>query len=256
VQRDRVLGLEGSPNFRDAGGYASGRGGRLHWGCLYRSGHLAHLTPADEAVLAGLELELVVDLRRADEREHEPSKLPPTVSFIGAEITPGSQASALYADATRLGGAEGMFAFMCEINREFVLSQSDLFRDIFTALLDSGARRVLFHCSAGKDRTGFAIAMLHLALDVAHGDIETDYLLSQRYFLPEEQLVHLRARYGVGHLADADILPLVQTERAYLAAALEAIDATWPSREAYLEGALGLGPGAREELRRRFVDMH
>jgi len=254
AQRERSLGLQGSPNFRDAGGYASSGGGRVHWGCLYRSGHLAHLTAADQAMLEGLALDLVVDLRRSDEREREPSRLPATVSFIGAELTPGSQASAIYADSTRLGGAEAMFAFMCDVNREFVLSQSEVFRDIFTALLDSGARRVLFHCSAGKDRTGFAIAMLHIALGVSPADIEADYLLSRRYYLPEEHVARVRGKYAVDHLSDADLLPLMQTDRAYLTSALEAIDAHWPSREAYLEDALGLGRTARSELRRRYVD--
>ncbi len=67
--RGRALGLAGSPNFRDAGGYGTTRGGRVAWGRLFRSGHLARLTPEDEARLAGIELDMVVDLRRADERE-------------------------------------------------------------------------------------------------------------------------------------------------------------------------------------------
>lgn len=250
---ERSLGIEGSPNFRDAGGYACD-GGRLHWGKLFRSGHLASLGEADQARLASLGLELVLDLRRADERESEPSCLPPAVEVYDANITPGSQASAIYSDSTQLGGAEAMYRFMCDINAEFVRSQTDIYRGVFGAVLASDAQRVLFHCSAGKDRTGFAVAMLHLALGVSADDIEADYLLSGRYYLPEQHMPRLRRKYAVDHLSDADLLPMMTTDFAYLHAALDAIDADWDSRDLYLSDGLGLGEHERRELRRRFVD--
>lgn len=252
IPPSRTLGLSGAPNFRDAGGYAVD-GGRLAWGRLYRSGHLAGLTSADEAVLADLGLDLVIDLRRADERDLEPSKLPAGIAVFGAPITPGSQSSAIYGDATQLGGAQAMFDFMCEINREFVASQSAHFAAAFARLLASEARRVLWHCSAGKDRTGFALAMLQLALGVALDNIEADYLLSRRYYLPQDHLDRVRAKYPVDHLSDDELLPMMRTERAYLHAALAAIDGAWASRDAYLREALGFGAAERRELRRRFV---
>jgi len=249
----RVLGLAGSPNFRDAGGYAAGKRGQMHWGRLYRSGHLACLTAEDRRRLASLGLDLVVDLRRPDERDLEPSALPEGIAFHGADITPGSQASAIYADSTQLGGGRAMFDFMCDINREFVRSQTETYREVFAVLLDSGAERVLVHCSAGKDRTGFAVAMLQRALGVAVSDIEADYMLSRRYFLPEEQLERLRAKYAVEHLSDEDLLPMMRVEPAYLQAALTAIDESWESHDAYLRHGLGLADAERRELRRRFV---
>lgn len=249
----RVLGLAGSPNFRDAGGYAAGANGQMHWGRLFRSGHLADLSAEDRERVAALGLELVIDLRRDDERALEPSSLPEGIAFHGAEITPGSQASALYAGSIELGGARAMFDFMRSINREFVLSQTETYREIFTALLNSGAERILVHCSAGKDRTGFVVAILQCALDVAMSDIEADYLLSQRYFPPEEQLDRVRAKYAVDHLSDDDLLPMVSTELAYIGAAFAAIDELWPSRDAYLRRGLGLEDAERRELRRRFV---
>ena len=250
----RALNLSGSPNFRDAGGYASTSGGRLHWGRLFRSGHLAYLTDDDRNAIEALGLQMVIDLRRADERDLEPSKLPAGVALVGAAITPGSQASAIYADSTQLGGPAAMYDFMCDINREFVRSQSAEFRRVFAALLDSKAERVLIHCSAGKDRTGFAIAMLHLALDVDLADVEADYVLSRRYYRAEEQMARVRAKYAVDHLEDEDLMPMMRADYAYLAAAFAAIDDRWPSREVYLRECLGLGVDERRELRRRFVD--
>ena len=220
---------------------------------MFRSGHLADLTEEDQQRLAALDLTLVVDLRRADERELEPSRLPAGVTVHGANITPGSQASAIYSDSTQLGGAEAMRQFMCDINREFVRSQSEVYREVFTVLLDSGAERVLFHCSAGKDRTGFAVAMLQAALGVAQEGIEADYLLSRHYYLIEEQMARVRRKYSVDHLSDADLAPMMRTDPAYLQAAMDEIGARWGDRELFLEEGLGLGPVERRELRRRFV---
>ncbi|MFK7828194.1 MAG: tyrosine-protein phosphatase [Congregibacter sp.] len=250
---ERLVGLEGSPNFRDAGGYASSDGEILSRGNIFRSGHLAQLTDADTQRLAALRLELICDLRREDEQRHEPSIIPAGAELMSAPITPGSQSSAIYADATQLGGVQSMFDFMCDINREFVESQSDNYRAVFGRLLESCATRVLFHCSAGKDRTGFVVAMLQLALGVSQADIEADYLLSRLYYLPEEQIARVRIKYPVDHLSDEALLPMMSADIRYLHSALDAVDRHYPSRDAFLQMALGLGVSERRELRRRFV---
>jgi protein-tyrosine phosphatase len=249
----RSLGLEGSPNFRDAGGYARRGGSPLAWRRLFRSGHLALLSPADRHRLAGLELELVCDLRREDEQRLEPSQLPGNVKVISANITPGSQASAIYDDSRQIAGAAAMFQFMCDINREFVDSQTDAYREVFAQLLDSGAQRVLLHCSAGKDRTGFAIAMLQLALGVTLADVEADYLLSRRYYLPEREMSRVRKKYPVDHLQDEQLVPMMRTELDYLRSAMAAIEIRFGDIERYLAEGLGLGALERRELQRRFA---
>ncbi|EED31548.1 protein tyrosine/serine phosphatase [gamma proteobacterium NOR5-3] len=225
----------------------------MAWGRVFRSGHLADLSDSDRERLAELQLRLIFDLRREDERQMEPSWLPDGVVVVGADITPGSHGSAIYADSTSLGGAEAMFQFMCDINREFVESQTDTYRDIFAQLLASDAERMLFHCSAGKDRTGFAVAVLQMALGVAPQDIDADYLLSRNYYLPAEQLPRVRKKYPVDHLSDAQLLPMMQAERDYLHSAIEAMDRLYGDRNSYLRDGLGLGEQERRELRRRFM---
>lgn len=248
----RHVGLSGSPNFRDAGGYACDAG-VMAWGRVFRSGHLAALSESDRERLAALNLSMIVDLRRVDEREMEPSWLPGAVTVVSANITPGSQSSVIYANPSALDGAKNMYDFMCDINREFVESQTDVFKDVFAQLLSSDAQRVLFHCSAGKDRTGFAVAVLQLALGVALSDIEQDYLLSRDYYLPEAQISRVRQKYPVDHLSDADLLPMMQTELDYLRAGLSAMESSHGAVDRYLREGLGLGERERRELRRRFV---
>jgi protein-tyrosine phosphatase len=249
----RDLGLVGSPNFRDFGGYRAAHGS-LRWGRLFRSGHLAALQPEDGERLAALGLQLVVDLRRHDECRHEPSQLPQGVPIHHANINPGSQANALFGEGGTIDSGEAMFAFMCDINRQFVQSQCVTFAAVFAALLDSGAERVLFHCSAGKDRTGFAVAMLRLALGVSREDVYADYLLSARYFDPLREVHRVRGKYRLDHLDDAQLMPLLSVETAFLDAAFETIDAQYDSTDAFLAQGLGLDAAARRELARRFID--
>ena len=73
---ERRLGLEGTPNFRDFGGYETEQGSRVKWGKLYRSGQLSALTDSDLELLDALDIDLVCDFRRPDEQESEPSRLP------------------------------------------------------------------------------------------------------------------------------------------------------------------------------------
>jgi protein-tyrosine phosphatase len=146
-----------------------------------------------------------------------------------------------------------MFAFMESINREFVHSQAGHFADMFARILDDGAARVLLHCSAGKDRTGFAAALLLLALGVPRPLVMRDYLLSRHYFHPAQQLAQVRSKYGIGHLDDAVILPLLSVEEAYLGAALAAVDAAG-GVDAYLQQELGVGPAERAQLAARFLE--
>lgn len=255
-ERRRSLALDASPNFRDAGGYRTQSGEPVAWGRIFRSGHLANLSGADRARLAALDLDLVCDFRRPDEQQREPSELPQGVSLLNAPVTPGSQGKTIYANLNQRDkeSSEGaMFDFMCAINREFVVSQHESFRQVFVRLLASGAERVLFHCSAGKDRTGFAIAMLHMALGVSERDVESDYLLTSRYYIPEQHISYIRSKYPVDHLDDTALLPMLRADIAYLRSAFKSIDSRFASRDVFLESALGLGVEEREELRRRFL---
>lgn len=249
----RALGLTGCSNFRDAGGYRTGCGGRLHWRRLFRSGHLAALSDADYAQVEKLQLDLVIDLRRPDEQAREPSRLPASVRVLHAPINPGSQANALLGDGGRIAGGDAMFRFMCDINRQFVAEQSGHFAEIISTLLDSDAERILVHCSAGKDRTGFLVAVLQLAVGVPLEGVREDYQLSARYYDAAAELPRARSRYDVAHLSDDELLPLLQVSNAYLDAALGAIDELHGSVECYLATQLRIGEAERRELRRRFL---
>ena len=139
----RCLPLQGTPNFRDFGGYDSLDGRRVKRGYLFRSGQLSTLSASDQNLLAELELDLVCDFRRLEEQERDPSLLPvPGPQVVSLPITPGSNASFFdEAESHWQTDAQTMFNFMVEINRDFALQQSESYACMFDMLVQTDDAR-------------------------------------------------------------------------------------------------------------------
>ena len=253
---ERRLGLEGTPNFRDFGGYETEQGRRVKWGKLYRSGQLSTLTERDLALLDALDIDLVCDFRRLDEQENEPSRLPsrrpPRVASL--PITPGSNASFFEQAEPDFGGPDTMFGFMVQINEDFAVAQTETYSRMFDEILAVDDASLLVHCAAGKDRTGFAAAIILMALGVSREVAMRDYLLTRRFFRPDAEIARLKEKYAMEHLPAEAVLPMLEVHEDYLSRALDSIDERFPDLETYLEEALGVGPAERGELRRRYLD--
>jgi protein-tyrosine phosphatase len=252
---ERRLALQGAPNFRDFGGYRTADGRLVKWGCLYRSGQLSTLTEPDVALLATLELDLVCDFRRIEEQRSEPSRLPGVqpLRVASLPIVPGSNARYLDEAHHHLDDPRAMFDFMLEINRDFAERQSETFSCMFSEILAIENARILVHCAAGKDRTGFAAAIILLALGVPRDAVLRDYLLTGRFFRPEREMARLRRKYALERMSAETILPMLETRADYLVHALAAIEQSHRSLEHYLEAALGVGPAELAELRARYL---
>ena len=110
-----------------------------------------------------------------------------------------------------------MFDFMLEISREFADAQAATYARMFGEILAARDARILVHCAAGKDRTGFAAAIILLALGVPREVVMRDYLLTARYYLPERELERLRRKYQLEHMLADAIRPM-----------LEVHGTTWP----------------------------
>lgn len=248
----RRIELEGTPNFRDFGGYPSSSGQCVKWGYLYRSGQLSALSAGDVDLLESLALDLVFDFRRSDEQQQEPSKLPGNrpPKVMSMPITPGSNTSFFeQADTDK----RAMFEFMVEVNRDFAEAQTATYSRMFKEILEQGSARILVHCAAGKDRTGFAAAMILLALGVSRDVVMQDYMLTAEFFSPHREMDRLRAKYQMDLEAEA-ILPMLEVHEDYLSAALASIDSRYSSVEEYLAEELGVGELERVELRGRYLD--
>lgn len=253
---DRRLYMDGTPNFRDFGGYQTADGRRVKWGYLFRSGQLSSLSDRDVERLADLGLDLVCDFRRTEEQDTDPSRLPgerrPRIASL--PIVPGSNARFFEEAEGHLGDADAMFDFMVEINRDFAAGQTDTYARMFREILALDDTRFLVHCAAGKDRTGFAAAIVLLALGVPREVVMRDYLLTGRFFSPQREVARLKQKYAMEHLQTEAVLPMLEVNEAYLARALQVIDEEYGGLEAYLGEALGVGAQEQAELRARYLD--
>ena len=248
----RKLPLQGTPNFRDFGGYPAEGGRKVKWEYLFRSGQLSALSDQDIELVGGLKLDLVFDFRRVDEQYQEPSKLPESSPprIVSVPITPGSNASFFGQTDT---DPVAMFDFMVDVNRDFAEAQTATYAHMFKEILEVGNARLLVHCAAGKDRTGFAAAMILLALGVPRELVMRDYMLTAEFFSPQLEIDRLRKKYQMQLEAEA-ILPMLEVHEDYLSAALNSIESRYSSIESYLSEELGVGGPEQAELRGRYLD--
>jgi len=179
-QADRALHLSGEPNFRDFGGYINSEGKQVRWGKLYRSAHLAHLTPDDIVKVQSLGLNRVMDLRPDVEKTGRTDKTYPgnedkydlLPCIVGDPYLMEDQPSNQLASDPRRFDWPNLHIYMIEPNKEHV-------KLAFDRYADPSQYPILHHCSQGKDRAGIFSALVLLLLKVPQASIIEDYMLTQ-----------------------------------------------------------------------------
>lgn len=255
---DRVLPLEGVHNFRDYGGYAVAGGGRIRRGLLWRSAQHGDGTAADLESIAALGIRTVVDLRGPSERDAKPCQradgFTPQV-FAHPEETAGL---ALHTEA-----ADGVITAVEARAAMIRLYEGIAFRDNLIPMLkchlmvlDRAEGPSLVHCVAGKDRTGFAVALVQMLLGVHQDDVMADYLLTNVASRLEERIAAGAFRDIPRYAAhDAQtVRHLWGVEPEYLETALSAVKARHGSMEQYAEEVLCIDAAARDRLRGAYLD--
>ena len=257
ILAERQLSLEGSPNFRDLGGYESRDGRRLKWGKLYRSGKLSNLSDIDRKYFKRLGVTLVCDFRQVIEQELEPSLLdlehPRRLASL--PVTPGSSANFIDNLHNGIIAVEDAEGFMEEINRDFVANQLPQYAEMFQLLL-AGDQQLLIHCASGKDRTGFGAALILDVLDVDESAIVNDYLLTNSYLPVEQEVARLSGELTdkTGAAVSEHILrPLLEVRPEYIKACFEEIRRRYESREHFFETALELDTSKIGRLKDRYL---
>jgi protein-tyrosine phosphatase len=187
----RILNLEGGCNFRDLGGYRTRDGREIMRGRVFRTGVLSYFTPKDNEQLNKLGVRAICDLRRAEERELEPTRWPdantPLLSWADGSAPPTIRSVA--ANHSHPYTAAGMHAAMIDLYRALPAWMAPRLQDII-ARIAQGDVPVLIHCAAGKDRTGIVIALLLVLLDVPHETIIEDYILTNACDLVQFTVTH------------------------------------------------------------------
>jgi protein-tyrosine phosphatase len=237
--------LQGASNFRDVGGYRNADGRRVRRGQVFRSDHLAGLTDEDLLRVQALGIGHSLDFRGVNECAATPYALA-GVQRVALTIEPTviARLQALVAQGV-VPTTEETVDLMRETYRDFVNRNADTYGRFLKHLLEAPTPQV-FHCTAGKDRTGFAAALLLSALEVDRTTIENDYLLTNQLYRRDARLE------GQGHPHVMKVLWQVQPE--FLHAAFEAVDAQHGGMRDYLHGAIGLSPQEVAELQRMLLE--
>lgn len=213
-------------------------------GLVFRSDHLGDLSADDLKALRALGLRRVIDFRGVQERETAVCALPEaTVHALTIEPSIVQVLTDLL-DAGHRPSAAEVTAHMQDTYRAFVRRSSHRFAEFFGHLLDT-AEPTVFHCTAGKDRTGLAAALMLHALGATREEILDDYLLTNQRLRPPTA-----AAFGLAPEV-SQVLRGVQPD--FLQAALDAIDADFGSLDGFLSRGLGLGEPERKRLRALYL---
>lgn len=236
----RPIALEGASNFRDLGGYQGLDGRHLQWRKLYRSAHLAHLTQDDLNQLKALGVSRSADFRGLGESAHLAYNWPQLSRHaLTVEPTVVQRAQSMIEKGQDLTEGDTV-ELMHDTYRSFVNVYGQRFAEFFT-LLQSSDEPLVFHCTAGKDRTGWAAALLLTALGVDEEQIMDDYLLTNQLFRrPPASML--------GQISEEALDALWRVQPSYLMASVDTVRTQYDSLDRYLTQALGVDRAARERL--------
>jgi protein-tyrosine phosphatase len=243
---ERVLPLKGSRNLRDLGGYRTEDGRRVRWRRLYRSGVMSYLTESDRAYLSGLGIRTICDMRTLYERQREPNAWQADgVIHVHWDYDP---------ERVNLRGllnrenfnADDARAAMLHLYRSIPAAFCEQYAEIFRKL-SQNELPMIFNCSAGKDRTGVAAALILTSLGVPPDQVIADFVLTDTAVDLEKALFqHRNGSIGMGnaaYLASVDHScrePLLKAHPDYLLAALDQIVRDHGSITSYLRSQLGV----------------
>ncbi|WBX85795.1 tyrosine-protein phosphatase [Sphingosinicella microcystinivorans] len=242
--------FEGAYNLRDLGGIPGLGGRRVKAGHVFRSGSLAHFSPAAVQALLGIGVSLIVDLRSGPERSHGPSPAP-------LEVIPHWRMASESLGNPRplldlcLAGTSGRDA-MRDIYRSMPIAQAEAYRALFHHIA-RGHTPLLFHCAAGKDRTGVASALLLALLGVGREAIVADYVESDA---ARERTRSMFLTYVGQELVASEALwsPILNADPGYLDAMFGELARQYGDIIGYANAVLRLSPKDIEVLRETLLE--
>ena len=246
-------------NFRDLGGHTTRDGARLRSGRLFRSGHLGHASDEDVDRLSRLGIRRVFDFRTLADIESDGSdRLPDGVHHRRLPMPDPARADDLRVIITETprDQMEAVFGngraadMMARSAAGLVRERREPFAEFLSELAGEESLPALFHCSAGKDRAGWAGTLVLLALGVDEEQAVEQYLLSNR------NLDGIRERVGDGgHVSwGGHLRPFLEVRREYIESSFSAVRDDWGSFERYLTEGLGISSAQRDRLRESLLE--
>jgi protein-tyrosine phosphatase len=250
----RNLTLEGQDHFRDVGGYQTATGPTVRWGRIYRSGALNALTDADLKRLEDKGIKTVIDLRTDYEVKRAPDRLPKGVKYVHLPVGSDEEIKKYFEPAS---ADELLKASSAKPGYVYSLKYASQYAKALTLMADPGNQPLIIHCTAGKDRTGVAAALLLWSLDVPDETVVGDYLLTNKYWKADraKHLAALRKKIaGLKNIPEDQVD--LQALEARMTANKEALPATrklieqeYGSLDTYFDKGLNLSEDCRKSLK-------
>ncbi|GAA0964077.1 tyrosine-protein phosphatase [Actinocorallia libanotica] len=242
---DRLVKLDGTVNFRDLGGYRTAGGQWVRMGEVYRSEALSRLSRTDLARLKRLGIKTVYDLRTATERATGPDRVPRGARHVVADLLKNAE---VRVDLTK---PDPGVQYMVETEKAMAASPTarPALRRVFDGLADDRAHAVVFHCTAGKDRTGWIGASLLTLLGVPRATVMADYLASNRYRAKTDSAVLDAVPPAVAAFSK----PLLDVRPEYLNAGFAEVKAKYRGFDDYRKRMLGLSTSELRALKKSLL---
>lgn len=256
-QQQRHLKFSGTKNFRDLGGYSTEDGSTVRWNVLYRSDSLHKLTNADLKFISALSLVRIIDFRAPYEALREPDRLPDDLAVHLLSLPMEDSSTKVWHEArgemVKNIKTLDPLQYMTQTNVELATKFTPEYRLFFRELLASNGEPLLFHCAAGKDRTGFAAACILRILGVTYENVMQDYLLTNQYLLDGYRREIFVAGLLRGKRFAEGIRGFMRADDRYLSAAFTAIEEQYDSFDNYIRDGLLLGEQDVAKLREYYL---
>jgi protein-tyrosine phosphatase len=252
----RVLAVDGGNNFRDIGGYATADGHHVKWGNLYRSASLGQVTPEGFAYLKSLGIKTEIDFRSTDERKTDPNVWPADMSVTTYSEDYSNPTSAFAALMSPDINAEKAKAMMSQFYAVAPFQFASQYKRMFRQIID-GNTPLVYHCTAGKDRTGMATALILTVLGVSRETATEDYLLSNQYYKPVMPKPGSPANAQMAFFSKLPpevVKAMMGVDAQYLNSAFIAIDQREGGMARYIHEDLGLTDTDVATLKTRLLD--
>lgn len=252
--------METITNFRDLGGLTNRQGQTILPKKLLRSGELSRISPHDqEQLITAYQLAKIVDLRSLEEVSERPDKVFNNIDYVHIDIFQNiTDEGASLGDFIKIGSSERAREYMHEIYHTMTINpgaQAGFSKMIEAALSVSEKNSFLFHCFAGKDRTGVSAALLLEILDIPQSTIYQDYLETNTLRVKENQeIIQLAKDNGASkEVTDAlDVALNVETE--FLDTFYQTVANEFGSMDNYLTNTLHISKSMQKDLRTLLLD--
>ena len=253
-EEHRLLPMDGAHNTRELGGYKTNDGKSVKWGMLFRSDKLSDISKADQEYLQNLGINQIIDFRSKEEKAEDPNIIPKGISYVEMPISvDGAMRSKIEAVLKGETNKE-VKSFLIDANKEFVSDYSGVYEEFLRNLIDEDGP-TLFHCTAGKDRAGFAAAITLIALGVSKENVIQDYMKTNQF--TQERIEEIIDQIELMSLyqADAEILrPLLGVEREYIETAFKTAEEKFGSLENFIREGLNISDKDIKKLRNKYLE--